>query len=184
MTTIPLAKPAPVAVVSVQKDPGKRGRPAKTWLQPFIPVPHPVDDGQSRSFPQGQIARWCGRSRQTVSRWAEAGAIPDAAALRLCQLYGYGLPPIPPEAWNTPSARRWLACRLVYDPTRRHLRTGHGQWLLTLPEGRPVNVEQIGSLCTTLPAYSALDARYQAMAARLAAAEAEAAHWRDLVACQ
>jgi hypothetical protein len=137
MPTKLLAKSAPALYAGTIKPRKKAGRPAREWLKAFVMVPHPVNARLDKTVPQAAVMLWTGRSRQTVAHWAEAGAIPDLACRRLCQLYAHGLAPLPPGA-DDKSARLWQQFRFA------QLDTPHGrQWHLITPGGESFNAAQV-----------------------------------------
>lgn len=186
MTTKLLAKVGPDLVASAVQLPRKRGRRPSWMLEcGIVPVPHPYDERRSRGFPMAQVMGWTGRSRQTVMRWVEAGGIPDAGLKRLCQLYGYGLVPIPPEQANHPCAKLWAQFRFIIDTTRplpKHLK-GH-QLVLVTPSGQTANAVQIWALYEAYTRWARLMRERQEWEKRARLAEAEAARLQDAIANQ
>lgn len=117
------------------------------------------------------IAAWTGRSRQTVARWVDG--IPDAACLRLCQLYAHGLMPIPPELHGDKAARLWLQFRF--------LRCHDGKLQLVTPSGDGFNAVQVWAARESYRHYADAARDAQRWQGRALAAEAEAARLQDLV---
>lgn len=96
----------------------------------------------------------------------------------------HGLPPIPPDRWQHKSAQGWLQFHFYFETDPAWARGKDGQWLLSMPGQRPANWCQVHALFGTLTAYGRLLQDWRQHTLRLQAAEAEAARWRDLVACQ
>lgn len=155
------------------------GRPARPWLRPRLPVPHPIHpEALTVSVTQDQAAAWTGRSRQTVARWVAAGACPDLAAARLLALYAHGCPPIPPEACQAREAREWGRFRFAPDRSRPG-----SPWCLVTPcSGDALAWTQADDAGASRRRLARLDADLERWRARALAAEAEAGRWRDLVA--
>lgn len=163
MTTLPLLKTAPEAVVAVPVARPRRGR--RPGVGPRLAVVHPVDARRVLTIPAATVATWCGVSRQTAARWcADPSTVPVAAA-RLVALYAHGLPPIPPEHWTDASAAGWLQFSFYLDTDPARGRLGHPvrEWRLALPGQRPANWCQVHALFCTLPQVARLVARCQAL---------------------
>jgi hypothetical protein len=151
----------------------RRGRPARPWLLPAVPVPHPHDAATVRHIPQAAIAAWTGMSRQTVARWARTGHIGNLPAERLCMLLAHGLPPIPAKPGL------WAQFRF------QEVWTGHGlRWVLVTPGGTTLNASQ--AWCAAIAVGQLLDALADAKRWKQCAldAEKEARRLRELVANQ
>lgn len=173
MTTRNLVRTAPEAMAVAVSPSKKRGRPARPWLRPYVPVPHPHDRRQDVTVPPATVAAWCGVSRQTAARWATVGRITDAACERLCAQYAHGTVPIHGDAGL------WAQFRFL----ERFGRNGM-EWVLTTPGGDAMNAVQVWCAMVAYARYEQLLHDVRRLEARARAAEAEVSRLSELLACQ